>query len=111
MNGCCKTSKSGSIKYNPDAPNSTDETGTAWSQVTNAAKVCQYVNAKLSFGSGTKACGDGVCASGESSSCPEDCGSCVGKCGSYVTGATCQCDALCKTQGDCCWDHNLYCSN
>ncbi|MCO4764149.1 MAG: hypothetical protein KC502_21740, partial [Myxococcales bacterium] len=111
INGCCLSGKTGSIKFSPDAPGTTNETGWVYIRAVNKAKICQYVNTKVSFGGSTKACGDGKCESGESTSCKTDCGSCLGKCGAaYSSSKPCQCDAACVSKGDCCWDHNLYCA-
>ncbi|MBM4342127.1 MAG: hypothetical protein FJ100_01975 [Deltaproteobacteria bacterium] len=53
-NGCCKTAASGTLSYFPDAPNSMDETGTVFVNVTNADTPCQSVSLKLAFGASTQ---------------------------------------------------------
>jgi len=108
-NGCCATGKKPKIYFKPDTPGKTNEDGWAFVRFRNKSKICQYVNAKLVFAGSSKVCGDGICGSGESTSCKGDCGSCAGLCGKFKAGAKCQCDALCKSKGDCCWDRNLYC--
>ena len=66
---------------------------------------------KTECGAVANTCGDGKCTPPEdATSCPADCGtvtpagSCVGKCGQYNKSWTCQCDAKCTTNGDCCAD-------
>ena len=109
-NGCCASGKSGAVDFKPDTPGSSNEDGWAYVRFRNTSKVCQWVNTKLTFGGGTKACGDGKLESGEST-CKQDTGTCVGKCGQFVSKDVCRCDAACETIGDCCWDYNLYCAN
>ena len=111
-NGCCMTGKTGQLKWEPDAPGllNFDETGWVFFNVKNKAPVCQHVNVKLNFAGSSKVCGDGKCEAGESSSCPIDCGSCAKICGAkYDAAKMCQCDALCASAGDCCWDKPLVC--
>ncbi len=35
--------------------------------------------------------------------------SCKGQCGTYIAGASCQCDAKCAQNGNCCGDYKTYC--
>ncbi|MCO4762224.1 MAG: hypothetical protein KC502_12010 [Myxococcales bacterium] len=111
-NGCCMTGKTGKLSWEPDAPGflNTDETGWVYFNVKNAAPICQRANIKISFMGSKTVCGDGKCDAGEASSCGEDCGSCSGKCGDkYDSNKVCQCDPLCASAGDCCWDKPLVC--
>lgn len=59
-NGCCTTAASGIIDYIPDAPNTMDESGTAFFTVANANPGCQEVAVKLASGDNiTTACDPG----------------------------------------------------
>jgi hypothetical protein len=35
--------------------------------------------------------------------------SCKGRCGGFDSSAACQCDSLCTTYGDCCYDYGGQC--
>ena len=109
QNGCCAEGKKAEIDFTPDAPGSLNETGWAYLRVQNKAKICQYINTKVSFAGSTTVCGDGI--NGFLEGCKQDQGTCAGKCGAkYDSGKPCQCDSACVAKKDCCWDHNLYCS-